>query len=161
MWIAGYRSFPVHPKNTSQGVSAGVSVLAASLCSPNTVPPHSTPCSMDLLALVFSWSSCKVSLSTEGFAFAFSICLYVFSPIDLHLLVMLCPFKKYDLYHPCVAELFREAVVRHFTTHSYEALILSGFQCYLGVFVLFSVASHLLWGSCFGNNQMFQQFVGF
>lgn len=75
--------------------------------------------------------------------------------------MMLCPFKKYDLYLPRVTELFWKAVVRHFTTHSCEALLLSGFQCYLGVFMLFLVAFHLLWESCFGNNQMFQHFVGF
>lgn len=106
---------PVHPKNPSQG---WVSVLAASLCCLSTVPPHSTLCSMDLFGSLFSWSSCKFSLSTEGFALTlFSIHLYMCSPIDLHLLVMLCPFEKYDLYPPCVAELFREAVVRCFTTH--------------------------------------------
>lgn len=70
MWIAGSISSPVHPKNSSQGVSAGISVLAASLCCLSTVPPHSTPCSMDLLVPVFSWSSCKVSLRTEGFVLA-------------------------------------------------------------------------------------------
>lgn len=83
---------------------------------------------------------------------AFTIHLYMCSSIDLHLL---CPVKKYDWCHPRVAELFREAVVRHFTTHCCEALLLSGFQCYLGVFVLFSVAFHLLWEFYFGNNQMF------
>lgn len=93
MWVAGSRSFPVHPKNPSHGVSAGVSALAASLCCPNTVPPpHSTPCSMVLLAPVFSWICCKVSLSTEGFCSnAFSIHLYMCSHTDLHLL---CPVKK-------------------------------------------------------------------
>lgn len=127
----------------------------ASLCCQNNILPHlftSFLCG----ASVFALSNCGVCLGREDFALTHSAFTCTHAILSIHpCLWCYVPLKIYYLH---VVELSREAVVRHFKTHpwdvskAWEALLLSGFWCYFGVFVLFSVVFHLLWESYFGIN---------